>query len=69
MPPFDQAGIGQEILHPLKALEVVDLVEQGEGEDFADAGNRAQQREFVPRGPAGPRGGLSLASQAASQIP
>jgi hypothetical protein len=44
MPTPDQAGVGQEALDTLKPAQVVDLVEQGHGQDLADSRNGAKQK-------------------------
>jgi len=41
----DEPGIGGELLHGVEAIEVGDLVEEGEGEDLADARDGAQAVE------------------------
>ncbi len=46
---FDQAAVGQEILHRGEALDVADLVEDGQAQVFADPGHRLQER-ILPRG-------------------
>src|SRR6266516_3063914 len=46
---FDQPAVGQEILHRGEAMDVPDLVEDGQAQVFADAGHRLQQR-ILPRG-------------------
>ena len=35
---LDQAAIGDKLLHALEAVDVVNLVENGQGQDLADAG-------------------------------
>ena len=42
-----QATIGDKLLHPLEARDVMDLVENGQGQDFSDARDRAEQIEGV----------------------
>src|SRR4030095_16220950 len=44
---LDEPGIGGEILNPGKAPDVVNLIEQGERENLADAGKRAQALEHL----------------------
>ena len=36
---FDQAGVGDEVLDPGEAMDIVDLVEEDEGEDLSDSGD------------------------------
>ena len=45
---FDQPTVGQEILHRGEALDVADLVENGQAQVFADARHRLQER-ILPR--------------------
>ena len=40
---FDQPGIGDKILDRSKALDVVDLVEDNQGQDFTDAVHGTKQ--------------------------
>jgi hypothetical protein len=40
---LDESRVGEELLDPGEAIDVLDLVEQDKGEDAADAGDRAQQ--------------------------
>ena len=42
---FDEASIGSESLDGLEATDVVDLVEEGEGEDLPDAGDGVEISE------------------------
>lgn len=42
---LDQATIGQELLNPGKAVDDVNLIEQGQRQDLPNPGNRAQQKE------------------------
>jgi len=42
-----QPGIGEEVLDPGKALDVVELVEERESEDGADTGDRLEELERV----------------------
>ena len=44
---FHQAAIGDKLLHTLEAGDVVNLVQNCQGEDLADSGDRAQQVEGV----------------------
>jgi len=40
---FDQAAIGDKILHPWETLDVMNLVEQNEAQDFSDPGHDLEQ--------------------------
>ena len=42
-----QAAIGDKLLHTGETRDVVNLVENGQGQDLADAGDRAEQIEGV----------------------
>ena len=42
---LDEAGIGGEVLDGGEAADVVDLIEKGEGEDLADAGNAVEAEQ------------------------
>ena len=44
---LDQAAVGGELLHAVEASDVVDLVEDRESEDLADAGDGAEPMEGV----------------------
>ena len=44
---FHQAAIGDEILHPGEAVDIMDFVAQHEAEDLADAGHGLQQIQGV----------------------
>lgn len=44
---FDEASIGSESLDGLEATDVVDLVEEGEGEDLPDAGDGVEAEQGV----------------------
>ena len=44
---LDEAAIGGEILHPREAVDLMDVVEQHETKDLADAGHRLQQIQRV----------------------
>ena len=44
---LDQPGVGGEVLDAGEAVDVVDLVEDDEGEDLADAVDGAQEMEGV----------------------
>jgi hypothetical protein len=44
---LDQAGVGSEVLDGREAADVVDLVEDDEGEDLPDAGDGAQAIEGI----------------------
>jgi hypothetical protein len=43
----DQPRVGGEVLDAGEAADVVDLIEDGQGEDFADAGERLEPEEAV----------------------
>ena len=44
---FDEAAVGEEILHAGKAGDVADFVEDGQAEEFADAGDGLQEGEVA----------------------
>src|SRR5262245_19757418 len=44
---LDQTTVGDKVLHAVEAGDVVNLVEDGQGQDLADAGNGAEQVEGV----------------------
>lgn len=44
---FDEASIGSESLNGLEATDVVDIVEEGEGEDLPDAGDGVKAEQGV----------------------
>jgi hypothetical protein len=43
--PLHQSSVRDEVLDPREASDVVDLVEQGQGEDLANPWNRSQKEE------------------------
>ena len=43
----DEAAIGDEILHAGATLDIVDLIQQDEAEDFPDAGPRLEPIQGV----------------------
>jgi hypothetical protein len=43
---FDQAGVGEEILNPREARDVIDLIQQRQREDVTNARDGSQQIEF-----------------------
>jgi hypothetical protein len=45
MHAFDQTRVREKLLDAWKALDVVDLIEQGQGEGLPDPKCRAQQKE------------------------
>src|SRR5215208_4520746 len=45
MPAFDQTGVGEKVLDAGEPLEVVDLVEQSQGQNLADSRDGAQEVE------------------------
>ena len=44
---LDQSGVGGEILYPWEAVDGLDLIEQGQGEDFTHPWNGAPPIERV----------------------
>jgi hypothetical protein len=47
MAAVDQPGVRRELLHPVEAGDVVDLIEDRERQDLADAGHRPESVKGV----------------------
>jgi len=57
---LDQAGVGGEVLYPWEAVNVVDLVEDDEREDFSNAVDSAKEVESLRVMFPGARAGCSV---------